>query len=74
MSGNEFKGMGRASVPPERPAGGTKASQNEERQAGIRKAMAQIRAGQTIPAEDVEAWVESWDTPNELPKPVPRRR
>jgi len=35
MSGNEFKRMGRASVPPERPAGGTKASQNEERQAGI---------------------------------------
>lgn len=27
-----------------------------------------------IPLEDVERWVESWDTENELPPPEPRRR
>ena len=27
-----------------------------------------------IPLEDVERWVESWDTDNELPPPEPRRR
>ena len=27
-----------------------------------------------IPLEDVEHWVASWDTDNELPPPEPRRR
>ncbi len=27
-----------------------------------------------IPLEDVERWVDSWDTENELPPPEPRRR
>ncbi len=27
-----------------------------------------------IPLEDVERWVESWDTDHELPPPEPRRR
>ncbi|AVQ01258.1 antitoxin [Caulobacter segnis] len=27
-----------------------------------------------IPLEDVQRWVESWDTENELPPPEPRRR
>jgi hypothetical protein len=26
-----------------------------------------------IPIEDIEAWVESWDTPGELPMPQPRQ-
>jgi predicted transcriptional regulator len=74
MSGKDFEHMGRLGAPRTQPTRDAKAAQDEERQAGIREAMAQVRAGQTIPAEDVEAWVESWDTPNELPKPVPRRR
>ena len=27
----------------------------------------------TIPFEEVEAWVRSWGTPNELPQPEPRK-
>ena len=27
-----------------------------------------------IPLEDVQRWVDSWDTDNELPPPEPRRR
>jgi predicted transcriptional regulator len=27
----------------------------------------------TIPFEEVEAWVRSWGTPNELPPPEPRK-
>lgn len=26
-----------------------------------------------IPIEEIEAWVESWDTPDELPMPQPRK-
>jgi predicted transcriptional regulator len=44
-----------------------------ERSLGVRQALAQVKDGQTIPAEDVEAWIESWDTPQELPMPRPRR-
>ena len=74
MSGKDFEHMGRVVAPQAHSTKDAKVAQDEERLAGIREAMAQVRAGETIPAEDVEAWVESWDTPNELPKPVPRRR
>jgi predicted transcriptional regulator len=40
----------------------------------VRVALDQVKAGQTIPAEEVEAWIESWDTADELPKPKPRKR
>lgn len=29
--------------------------------------------GLAVPLDDVKAWVESWDTPNELPPPTPRK-
>jgi hypothetical protein len=31
------------------------------------------RTGEAVPGEDVEAWVESWGTANELPPPKPRK-
>lgn len=40
----------------------------------VREALEQMKAGQTIPSDDVEAWIESWDTTAELPKPTPRKR
>jgi predicted transcriptional regulator len=44
------------------------------RTAAVEEALAQVRAGETIPAEDVEAWIDSWDTKNELPTPTPKWR
>lgn len=29
--------------------------------------------GLAVPLDEVKAWVESWDTPNELPSPTPRK-
>ncbi len=31
------------------------------------------RTGEAIPWQEVKAWVESWGTPNELPRPQPRK-
>ncbi len=31
------------------------------------------RTGVGVPLDEVKAWVESWDTPSELPRPVPRK-
>jgi predicted transcriptional regulator len=31
------------------------------------------RTGEGIPSEEVKAWIESWGTANELPRPQPRR-
>jgi predicted transcriptional regulator len=31
------------------------------------------RSGLGVPFEDVEAWIRSWGTPNELPPPKPRK-
>lgn len=31
------------------------------------------RTGEALPLEEVKAWVESWDTSNELPRPKPRK-
>jgi len=36
----------------------------------IKKGVASDKAGRLIPHEDVVAWVESWDTEHELPKPT----
>ena len=39
----------------------------------IQKAIDEADAGGPfIPHEEVEAWVRSWGTPNELPRPRPR--
>ena len=35
--------------------------------------MAQFRAGLGVPHGEVVAWVRSWDTDQELPRPKPRR-
>lgn len=52
----------------------------EERQArlawearAIAEAKIQADAGLLIPAAEVRAWVESWGTPNELPRPSPKK-
>jgi predicted transcriptional regulator len=29
--------------------------------------------GEAVPGEEVKAWIESWGTSNELPKPLPRK-
>jgi len=31
------------------------------------------RTGQAVPSEDVKAWVESWGSAEELPRPQPRK-
>jgi predicted transcriptional regulator len=31
------------------------------------------RTGEAVPSQDVKAWVESWGTANELPRPTPRK-
>ncbi|HUE12132.1 MAG TPA: hypothetical protein VMQ54_14370 [Steroidobacteraceae bacterium] len=31
------------------------------------------RTGMAVPSEDFDAWVESWGTSNELPRPQPRK-
>ncbi|HYE52497.1 MAG TPA: CopG family transcriptional regulator [Azospirillaceae bacterium] len=36
-------------------------------------ALADARAGIGIPFEEVGAWVESWDTEDELPEPKARK-
>lgn len=36
----------------------------------IQEGLAQAERGEVIPHEEVKAWVESWDTDNELPKPT----
>jgi predicted transcriptional regulator len=39
----------------------------------IRRIREYERTGQAVPLEDVKAWVESWDSANELPRPKPRK-
>jgi predicted transcriptional regulator len=31
------------------------------------------RTGMAVPSADVDAWVDSWGTSNELPRPEPRK-
>ena len=38
-----------------------------------RQARAETEAGIGVPIAEVAAWVESWDTPEELPMPQARR-
>jgi predicted transcriptional regulator len=73
MSGNTSD-RGRKAVAPRQSSADAKRGHLDERKAGIRSALAEIKDGQTVPAEDVEAWIESWDKPEELPMPEPRRR
>jgi predicted transcriptional regulator len=66
MSRNTFDRMGRLTAQVGQDS-------RADRPAGIRAAVAQIKSGQTVPAEEVDAWIESWDTPAELQIPEPRR-
>jgi hypothetical protein len=67
-----FDRMGRLTAPREKTAE-LGQDPGADRPAGIRAAIAQIKSGQTVPAEDVDAWIESWDTSAELQLPEPRR-
>lgn len=40
----------------------------------VQEGIASADAGELIPHEDVEAWIDSWDTDHELPPPEPKRR
>ena len=31
------------------------------------------RTGEAVPGDEVKAWIESWGTPSELPRPQPRK-
>jgi predicted transcriptional regulator len=49
------------------------AETDEERRARlIDEARASAAAGETVPWEEVEAWMESWFTDHELPMPTPK--
>ncbi|GAA5266472.1 hypothetical protein ACOSOMT5_P2899 [Acidiphilium sp. MT5] len=37
--------------------------------ATVKRGLASMGAGRTVPYEDVRRWVLSWGTSNELPKP-----
>jgi predicted transcriptional regulator len=52
----------------------TSDSSRAEKLRAIREARESIEREGTIPFEEIEAWVDSWDTPNELPQPQPRKR
>lgn len=53
---------------PKRPGGGPGRSEAEL----DRQARAETDAGVGVPIEEVETWVDSWDTSNELPMPKAR--
>jgi len=38
------------------------------------RAIADAEAGRVVPHEDVVAWLRSWGTPEELPRPRPKVR
>ena len=37
-------------------------------------ALQSIKAGRTVPADKVFEWIRSWDSDNELPRPVPNQK
>jgi predicted transcriptional regulator len=47
---------------------------HERQVAHIRRAMREAREAGTVPDEEVEAWMLSWGTDNELPMPTMKRR
>ncbi len=38
------------------------------------QALADVEAGRVVPHEEVAAWLRSWGTANELPRPRPKGR
>jgi predicted transcriptional regulator len=65
-------GRAREPAPDQAPAPAT--AENPGNAPDLTEALSDVKKGNTIPAEDVEAWIESWDTPDELPMPKPSRR
>jgi len=47
--------------------------QRRKRSAAIAEARREIDREGGIPIEEIEAWVDSWGPPNELPMPEPRK-
>ena len=47
--------------------------QRRKRRAAIAQARREIDREGGIPIEEIEAWVNSWGTKNELPMPEPRK-
>ena len=58
-----------ADATPNRPATGSPSPEAEL----DRQARAETDAGTGVPIDEVETWVRSWDTPQELPMPKARR-
>lgn len=50
---------------------GAQKARSEARRRAIEEAMAEADKGVFISQEKMMAWVESWDTENELPEPEP---
>jgi hypothetical protein len=70
MSASSFERKPRNVVPTGYIGKGSNAA---SRQAAIRGGLAELRSGQRIPLEEVETWVESWESSEELPMPECRR-
>ena len=47
-------------------------AQSAEKRAAVQEGLRDLDEGLGVPLDEVEAWVESWDTPDELPMPQPR--
>lgn len=48
-------------------------AQENERDRMTRAALADVDAGRVVSGAAVGAWIDSWDTDNELPPPEPER-
>lgn len=71
MSGGKSSKIGRLGFPsnPEQPR-----DDRDPEVVGVEQGLAELNAGLSVPLEDVDAWIDSWGTANELPMPQPRRR
>jgi len=72
-----MKAMSRSKAERSRPAvaneeGSSRRRGGSSRASELSEALSDVDKGKTVPAGDVEAWIESWDTPSELPTPKPR--
>ena len=45
----------------------------EDRLRAVQEAIDSLEQEGGIPLEEIEAWIESWGTPGELPPPQPRK-
>ena len=61
----------RSEDPPETPEG--RADRLAWEWNAIQEALASLERDGAVPFEEVEAWIDSWGTPNELSRPEPRK-